>query len=42
MGHEQQGDRAKALTLYRQVAETDADSQIGQAAVAKVKELEGP
>jgi predicted Zn-dependent protease len=42
MGYEQQGDRAKALTLYRQVAETDADSQIGQAAVAKVKELEGP
>lgn len=40
MGYEKQGQRAKALDLYRQVVEADPQSNLGKAATRKVVELE--
>lgn len=41
MGYERQAQRAKALELYRQVAQADPQGKLGQAAAQKVAELEG-
>jgi predicted Zn-dependent protease len=40
MGYEKQGQRAKALDLYRQIAKAQPQSNLGQAAAKKVAELE--
>lgn len=40
-GYERTGERQKALTLYRNLAEADRGGKIGQAAAERVRALEG-
>jgi DNA-binding SARP family transcriptional activator len=40
-GYEKTGRRQKALELYRSVAKADPNGQLGKAAAARVRALEG-